>query len=106
MNTISTLKFMKASVVNSFTLKHFRQHLLLMFAFILSSWSSSHRPRNLFIVDTWVAPAGVTPITVECWGGGKGGQHFLTVLKPVEAAEGLFPIQCFLLLFFPIHDYR
>ncbi|MBK9320293.1 MAG: hypothetical protein IPM91_16845 [Bacteroidetes bacterium] len=92
---------MKASVVNSFTLKHFRQHLLLMFAFILSSWSSIAQTSQTYSSSsTWVAPAGVTSITVECWGGGgKGGSTIFNGAETGGGGGGLIPDPTLLLLF-------
>lgn len=51
------------------------------FAFLASFASSALLMAQTTVVDltaatgTWTVPAGVTQLTVECWGGGGGGGH-------------------------------
>jgi subtilisin-like proprotein convertase family protein len=47
--------------------------LLLFLLSASSSWGQITVPINTTGNGTWTCPAGVTSITVECWGGGGGG---------------------------------
>jgi len=48
--------------------------LLLLLALFISGGVWGQNVQETFTTSgTWIAPAGVTSITVECWGGGGGG---------------------------------
>ncbi|MBL0095634.1 MAG: hypothetical protein IPP46_03450 [Bacteroidetes bacterium] len=98
MNTISTLKLMNASVVNSFTLKHFRPHLMLMLAFILSAVKHRTDLSNLFLVEHVGSPAvlRLSPLNAGVVEAGEE-PPVLMVQKPVVVVVGHMPVPMLLL---------
>jgi hypothetical protein len=54
--------------------KLFSQRIVMLLCLMLVSfWGWGQTNQTFLSTSTWTAPAGVTSISVECWGGGGGG---------------------------------
>lgn len=46
---------------------------IFIFTILTSSYSFSQTTQTFTVTSTWVCPAGVTSVNVQCWGAGGGG---------------------------------
>jgi fibronectin-binding autotransporter adhesin len=53
----------------------FKLYLLTIATFIFFQTKSQTQSQTFTTTGTWVAPCGVTTVTVQCWGGGAGGGY-------------------------------
>ncbi len=56
--------------------------------FLMSKWAGCTSTATITTSGSWTAPAGITLITVECWGGGGGGGGSATGAQAQGAGGG------------------
>ena len=75
-NTVKT-SFV-STILNKVNVKNAVKQLMLLAAFLMSfgvqqSWGQTTVTKTTAGSSSWTCPAGVTSITIECWGGGGAG---------------------------------